>query len=82
VPDGFDEQRLPKLREAMDAPRMRLGAVRSARDVQVVEADANGSCCDVALEALAPAKSFDAHPGWRGHVEGRVRAGAPRRGAA
>jgi uncharacterized protein (DUF362 family) len=79
---GFDEQRLPKLREAMNAPRMRIGDVRSARDVQVVEADANGSCCDVALEALAPANIFEAHPGWRGHVEGAVRTGAPRRGAA
>ncbi len=66
---GFDEQRIPKLREAMAATELRIGAVRDPAELRVVEADGEGRTREVALEALAPERSFLPHPGWRGHLE-------------
>jgi len=72
---GFDEARIPKLREAMAANVLRIGAVRSPRDVCVVEADAEGRARETNLEALAPEHGFSPHPGWRGALEARPCAG-------
>jgi uncharacterized protein (DUF362 family) len=71
---GFDEARLPKLREPMRDDTLRLTRVRSAADVELLEADAGGSePRPVALDALRAERVFVAHPGWRGHVERRTR---------
>jgi uncharacterized protein (DUF362 family) len=68
---GFDEARIPLLREAMAAASLRIGAVRRASDVQVVETDAEGRFCETSVEALAPAQAFSPHPGWREVLEVR-----------
>jgi uncharacterized protein (DUF362 family) len=74
---GFDEQRIPKLREAMAATSLRIGRVRRPEDVRLVESDADGTTREIRLESLAPETSFAAHPGWRGHLEaGPTKAGA------
>jgi hypothetical protein len=72
---GFDEARIPKLREAMAADALRVGAVRSPHDVRVAEADAEGRTRETNLEALAPERGFSPHPGWRGALEARPCAG-------
>jgi uncharacterized protein (DUF362 family) len=72
---GFDESRVPKLREAMAASELRIGATRHAADLRVVEADVDGRTREVSLDALAPERSFLPHPGWRGHLEARRCAG-------
>jgi len=69
---GFDERRIPKLREAMHATALRIGRLRRPEDLRLVEADADGTTREIGLEALAPEKSFEAHPGWRGHLEARA----------
>jgi len=68
---GFDERRIPKLREAMAATALRIGRVRRPEDVRLVEADADGTMREIGLGALAPERSFAAHPGWKGHLEAR-----------
>ncbi|MDJ0849695.1 MAG: DUF362 domain-containing protein [Myxococcota bacterium] len=65
---GFDEERIPKVREAMRSETLRVTEVREAGDVEVIEALAD------ALRArnlgdLPPETPFLAHSGWRGHVE-------------
>jgi uncharacterized protein (DUF362 family) len=66
---GFDERCVPKLREAMAASELRIGALRDASELQVVEADVDGRTRDVPLAALTPERSFLPHPGWQGHLE-------------
>jgi uncharacterized protein (DUF362 family) len=66
---GFDERRVPKLREAMAATGLRIGALREPAELRVVEADADGRTREVPLEALAPERTFLPHPGWQGHLE-------------
>jgi len=67
---GFDERYIPKVIEPMRDTGLRVTAVRSARDVEVVEVSAPGFACRVQeLDQLRPARSFAAHPGWRGHIE-------------
>jgi hypothetical protein len=65
---GFDEMRIPKVREAMAATTGRITGVRSPEDVVVVE-DAGDGTAERRLDALEAETSFAAHPGWRGHVE-------------
>jgi hypothetical protein len=72
---GFDEQRLPKLREALAATAWPIGAVRGAADVRAFEADADGRTREVALAELAPERAFAPHSGWRGHLEALACAG-------
>ncbi len=72
---GFDEKRIPKLREAMAATELRIGATRDPADLRVFEADALGRTREVALHALAPEQGFLPHPGWRAHLEARRCAG-------
>lgn len=67
---GFDEERLPKLREAMRDPGPRLTDVADPADVEVMEVDLrSGRERTRGLEGLAPERPFAPHPGWRGHVE-------------
>jgi uncharacterized protein (DUF362 family) len=67
---GFDEAKLPKIRESMRADILRLTAVRRAGDVRVVEVDKeNFAQAEHSLDQLSVARVFEAHPGWRGHVE-------------
>ncbi|MCZ6464237.1 MAG: DUF362 domain-containing protein, partial [Proteobacteria bacterium] len=67
---GFDEERIPKLREAMADEKLRVTAVRRPDDVVVNEVDVEDFRTRerrlVELDADSP---FLAHPGWRGHVE-------------
>jgi len=72
---GFDERLVPKLREAMAATALRVGAVRCAADVRAFLADAEGRVRALALEELAPERVFVPHPGWRGHLEALACAG-------
>jgi uncharacterized protein (DUF362 family) len=72
---GFDEQRVPKLREALAATGHPIGAVRSAADVRVLEADAEGRPRELSLAELAPERPFAPHSGWRGHLEALACAG-------
>jgi uncharacterized protein (DUF362 family) len=67
---GFDEERIPKLREAMRDPGPRVTAVRSASDVSVVEVEAEGGAArTLRLEEVACARPFRPHAGWAGHLE-------------
>jgi uncharacterized protein (DUF362 family) len=67
---GFDEERIPKVWEAMRAQVLPVTQVRGAGDVAVFEADAqDGALRPLSLAQLEPGESFLAHPGWRGHVE-------------
>jgi len=68
---GFDEQRIPKLREAMATSALRIGSVRRPEDVHLVLADADGATHEIGLDTLAPDACFTAHPGWRGRLEAR-----------
>ncbi len=67
---GFDERRIPKIREAMAGERLRVSAVRDPEDVRVVEV-VRSDAGSVArrLDEIAGERVFVAHPGWRGHVE-------------
>ncbi|MEE2672754.1 MAG: DUF362 domain-containing protein [Myxococcota bacterium] len=69
---GFDEDRLPILREAMLELSTPVTAVRRSDDVQVavVEADGQGSTPSLRrLSQIDSDRPFTAHPGWRGRVE-------------
>jgi len=67
---GFDEAKLPKIREPMADRELRITAVRSPGDVRVVEVSPESFEAETRqLEELRAAQSFEAHPGWRGHVE-------------
>lgn len=74
---GFDFERLPKLREAMRDPGPRITAVRSEADVRVTEVNADEVASvgspprEGPVSALACARAFVPHFGWRGHVERR-----------
>lgn len=68
---GFDEELLPKVREAMASPLLPVTRVQHPHDVLVVTAEGGGPLREQSLDALDPGESFRAHPGWRGHVERR-----------
>jgi hypothetical protein len=65
---GFDEERIPKVREAMRAERHRFSAVRAATDVEILEADSRGLRRSGLDDLRCPAP-FLPHSGWRGHIE-------------
>jgi uncharacterized protein (DUF362 family) len=70
---GFDEERLPKLREPMRDTQLRITAVRSPADVEVCEVDPSGlSERRLRLDQLEAPRPFAPHPGWRGHLERRA----------
>jgi uncharacterized protein (DUF362 family) len=67
---GFDERRIPKVREAMRPGPLPITRVRVPGDVVVREASEDGERLrERALDALDAEQSFLAHPGWRGHLE-------------
>jgi uncharacterized protein (DUF362 family) len=67
---GFDERRIPKIREAMAEETLRVTAVRDPSDVRVFEAaDPGADPVSRRLDEIAHEGVFEAHPGWRGHVE-------------
>jgi uncharacterized protein (DUF362 family) len=67
---GFDEERLPKLREPMRDPVLRITDVRSPEDVEVWETDASSFGVQRRrLGELEASRPFAAHSGWRGHIE-------------
>ena len=67
---GFDEERLPKVREAMAGGTLPVTGVRSPSDVDVREIAAGGADVKhVSLDGLEATRTFRAHSGWRGHVE-------------
>ena len=71
---GFDEQRLPKIREAMDDEGPRITSVSKASDVRVNEVDAMSFVATRrALEEIECDAVFASHPGWVGHVEREIR---------
>jgi uncharacterized protein (DUF362 family) len=63
---GFDEHRIPKVWEPMRAPGPRITAVRAPEDVGV-HSEPGGP--RLPLDALEPARPFEPHPGWTGHIE-------------
>jgi hypothetical protein len=68
---GFDERRIAKVREALRDRGPRLTALSGAAELRVTESDARDFArAERTLAALAPARPFLAHPGWRGHIEG------------
>jgi hypothetical protein len=71
---GFDERRIPKIRESMSEETLRVTDVRDASEVTVAEVGAEDLCVrERSLEELHAARVFAAHPGWRGHLERRER---------
>ena len=67
---GFDPERIPKIREAMRDEGLRITQVREPADVEVVLRAHDGDAPRaLSLSDLAPARIFEPHPGWRGHVE-------------
>jgi len=67
---GFDERRIPKLREAMESDDLRVTRVRSAWDVTVTELSGSPfRPCERALSEIRTDSPFDPHAGWRGHIE-------------
>jgi len=70
---GYRAEAIPKIREAMAAPSLRVTAVRSAEDVAVTEVDvASFAAAPRPLSELRTATPFAAHPGWRGALEART----------
>jgi uncharacterized protein (DUF362 family) len=67
---GFDEARIPKLREAMADESLRVTEVRSAGDVVVREVDAGEAAVrERRLGELRCEAPFLPHPGWCGRIE-------------
>jgi len=67
---GFDEARLPKLREPMAQQALRVTEVRSPADVVVREVDGDRlQVQQKRLDDLEAVHAFVPHPGWQGRVE-------------
>jgi len=67
---GFDENRIPKLREAMQDAGPRVTEVRRAEDVQVREVSTESFAVrSRGLDELRAERAFVPHPGWQGFVE-------------
>ena len=67
---GFDESKIPKIRDSMKDEGLRVTDVRRPADVVVNELDPQtGEPSARGLDALDPSRVFDAHPGWKGHLE-------------
>jgi uncharacterized protein (DUF362 family) len=67
---GFDEQNIPKIREPMTDPKLRITRVRQPEDVVVCEVDARS--LDLQrhpLKEIRCKRAFRPHPGWTGHIE-------------
>jgi uncharacterized protein (DUF362 family) len=67
---GFDEEKLPKLCEAMRDRGLRITAVHGPEQVDVYEVRAEDFQAQRrGLDSLAADRPFLPHPGWRGHIE-------------
>jgi hypothetical protein len=67
---GFDERRIPKVSEAINASRLRITEVRKPEDVEVIEVDPDsGVLRSQPLGELATMRPFLPHGGWEGHIE-------------
>lgn len=70
---GFDERRIPKVWEAMRDETMRVTDVRSPDDVRLSEVSPDTlEAKPSRLDSLRSRQCFDAHSGWRGHLEYRA----------
>jgi len=67
---GFDEQKIPKIREPMANRKLRVTEVNSPDDVIVFEPDPrnNERRCR-RLSDIRCERVFAAHPGWAGYIE-------------
>ncbi|HEX5067015.1 MAG TPA: DUF362 domain-containing protein, partial [Myxococcota bacterium] len=71
---GFEERNIPKIREPMRDPTLRITAVRQPDDVRVFELPADGRAPrELRLEDVACSRTFEPHPGWRGKLERTAR---------
>jgi hypothetical protein len=67
---GFDENKLPKLREPMRDAGPRITAIRSSKEVCVGEMMIGAeSVRDRSLDEISWERAFVPHAGWVGHVE-------------
>ena len=67
---GFDERKIAKIREPMTDPELRVTAVRDPGDVRVFEVSGGDEHPrEQSLDEIEADRAFEAHPGWRGHVE-------------
>ncbi len=67
---GFDEMRIPKIRETMRDTGLRVTRVRVPGDVSVAEVEASRFALrECRLDEVRCQHTFVAHPGWRGHIE-------------
>jgi len=67
---GFDEQQLPKLREAMRSDDLRITALRRAEDLVVGEVSAQSFEPRLRpIHEIESERPFAPHPGWRGRIE-------------
>jgi len=67
---GFDENRIPKLREAMQDAGPRVTGVRRGEDVRVFEVSTESfEVHPRTLDEVRAEHAFLPHPGWRGFVE-------------
>ena len=70
---GFDERKIPKVWEAMRDEGMRVTSVRAPEDVEISEVSPETlEAKPSQLDSLCAVKCFDAHAGWRGHLEYRA----------
>ena len=70
---GFDEHKIPKIREAMAARSLRITSVERVEDVEIIEvSDESLLIHEQPLETLNDGRGFTAHTGWRGHLEFRM----------
>jgi uncharacterized protein (DUF362 family) len=67
---GFDEGRIPKVREAMRDDGPRITAVRNPEEVRIVVAEEGSEeLQELSLTQLVCKHPFQPHPGWRGQIE-------------
>lgn len=67
---GFDEMKIPKIREAMCAQKLRITRVRSANDVCVAEVSTRDfQVCEKTLNQILCKHPFMPHHGWINHIE-------------
>ena len=68
---GFDWQRVPKVRESLESDTLRVTEVRDPADVTVWESreQAGGDPEPRSLDQIRCDRTFEPHPGWRGHIE-------------
>jgi uncharacterized protein (DUF362 family) len=67
---GFDERCIPKIREPIADPVLRVTAVRDPSEVRVFEVwGGEEQLREQRLDEIESEHAFEPHPGWRGHLE-------------